>query len=91
MKQTKGIYQSADGKLWRDPKLCKQHDAWLELAEVCAVLAEGLLGVPTEEAAEQLAVEIVSEGEELARILRANPLKDGGELPVDEPEDGGTS
>jgi hypothetical protein len=78
MKQTKGIYESADGKLWRDAKKCKQHDAWLQLVELC----EHIKSDP-EFGSEAMASWIVEYKDFLLKLLKSDPLKDGGELPVD--------
>ena len=80
MKQAKGLYQSDDGKLWRSMKLCKSHNAWLELVALC----DSALTPSTKDQVEPFAEWVVDNGDDITRILRANPIQAGGEFLEDE-------
>ena len=82
MKQAKGLYQSGDGKLWRSMKLCKSHNAWLELVELCKPPAHDLRGDTHGHI--DLALWLLKDVDAFVRVLRSDPIRDGGELPEDE-------
>lgn len=81
MKTLKTVYETTDGKLWKDKTQAKRHEAWLDLNS----LASGLLGNLGElppsikEKAPALAQSLLMNGDELRRILRADPTEGGGD------------
>ena len=77
------VYECTDQKLFRDRAVAKRHEAWLELVALCRPIVEHLeIGSPDESLtiiSGLLAHELLERGDELRRILRANPVEGGGE------------
>lgn len=86
-KAMKSIYEARDGAIFRDRKLATRHEAWLDLVALTELALTGACFLDEGRIdADALAAELVKHGDELRRILRANPLKGGMVLPP-QPED----
>lgn len=73
------VWETSDGRLFRDRAVAKRHDAWLELVAVAdRMMVELGLPVPgdgDDPTVESLAHQILLNTDDIQRILRAKPEK----------------
>lgn len=76
------VYETDDGRLWKDKAQAKRHQAWLDLVALCVPIvqleAEGV-GEQPETLARELASTLLANSDALTKLFRADPCEGGGE------------
>ena len=70
--EIKRVWETSDGRLFRDRAIAKRHDAWLELHRYAEVFVQH--GCATDEgAADWITGQLIEHADDIQRILRAKP------------------